>query len=126
MDQTSTRHADAQIPAPSSWNKAEAHAAQDDLAAWAYDHLPRIGRLDREDIDAATQAQRLHIAATIADSAGTVMPTEAASAVSGIGFEDESAPRRLPYLTAKPRTFLVVVLVMLAAACAARFLWGAS
>lgn len=122
MDQTSARRDEQAIPAPRSWNKTDAHAAQDDLADWACGNLPRVGRLDREDIEAATQAQRVHIAST-------VMPTEAASAVSGIGFENEPAPParcRLPYLIRPPSSRTVVLLVMLAAGCLARFLWGAS
>lgn len=121
MDQTSARRVEPAIPAPRSWNNIQAHAAQDDLAEWAHDNLPRVGRLDREDIEAATQAQRVHIASI-------VMPTEAASAVSGIGFENEPAPapRRLPYLIRPPSSRTVVLLVMLAAGCLARFLWGAS
>jgi len=119
------------IPAPRSWSQQTGAEMMDDMG----EHAVRVGRLDREDMDRRMLEKRLHVAAVIADSNGTYsVPTEAASAVSGIGFENEPAPkRRLGPLTSIERrllrrepTYTWAVVVVGSILCAIRLLWGAS
>lgn len=79
------------IPSPTSWSKADAHAMADDCGDWACEHLPRVGRLDREDLDNSLREKRAFIPQGC-DQQGRLQPTIHADAVTeyGMDYEDQT------------------------------------
>lgn len=100
----------------------------DDMGQFAELHFGRVGRLTEAELSKAISDRtlpRLNRIPRLPVQPAEVQPTEAASAVSGIGFENEPAPPlpRCAYLLAPafdrwPRATTWVVLIVLLA------LWG--
>ena len=107
-------------------NTATLHEMADDCADWAVHHCTSID-LERRIAEKMQPLPRdLPVATELVVAEVIEQPTEAASAVSGIGFENEPAPTPLPryaYLLAPafdrwPRATTAVVMTVLLA------IWG--